>query len=486
MKATEPQQPTRAHAATATEDIRMMAGPRTKKRKIEGVVDGGSNEPAAGTAGGGAVNGPVKTDDGDGRSSADDLPPVRGSDDDDEDDVDGIGNDREDGSRKKNLPPRPPNQYDSIKRAIVTNDGQRHNLIRLIGLKSLFAKQLPKMPKEYIARLVFDRRHKSLALLSSDPQKRDTDDEIIGGICYRAYPEMRFAEIAFCAVSASQQVKGYGTKLMNLLKMHAVTEGIEYFITYADNYAIGYFKKQGFTKSVQMPKSRYQGLIKDYDGGTVMECYVHPSIDYTRIPETIEAQRKFILGRIRATTSKSDKVVYPHLPSDFKEKLESNAASSSLRGGANRAAERALAIPGVAEAGWTVADLVSMTRGTKDSDQKKHQLKSELLGLINKVSDQQFAWCFRDPVNVEEVTDYLDVVSDPIDLRTMEKRVRKGDWYKNKHMLYSDMMRMVNNCKLYNGEGSTYSDYAVQMEKYLAQIFPKKITSGVGVDGGGV
>ena len=35
---------------------------------------------------------------------------------------------------------------------------------------------------------------------------------------------------------------------MNMLKHHVVTEGIEYFITYADNYAIGYFKKQGFTK----------------------------------------------------------------------------------------------------------------------------------------------------------------------------------------------------------------------------------------------
>ena len=146
------------------------------------------------------------------------------------------------------IPPKPPNPYDSIKRAIVVNDGKRESLIRLIGLKSLFSKQLPKMPQEYIARLVFDRRHKSLALLSTDPRKKDSDDEIIGGICYRSYPEMRFAEIAFCAVSASQQVKGYGTKLMNLLKMHAVTEGVEYFITYADNYAIGYFKKQGFTK----------------------------------------------------------------------------------------------------------------------------------------------------------------------------------------------------------------------------------------------
>jgi GNAT superfamily N-acetyltransferase len=157
-------------------------------------------------------------------------------------------NTEDDIEEANDVPTLPPNEYDSIKRIIVRNDNKRESLIRLIGLKSLFAKQLPKMPKEYIARLVFDRRHKSLALLSDDPNKKYTDEEIIGGICYRSYPEMRFAEIAFCAVSASQQVKGYGTKLMNLLKMHAVTEGIEYMITYADNYAIGYFKKQGFTK----------------------------------------------------------------------------------------------------------------------------------------------------------------------------------------------------------------------------------------------
>ena len=31
---------------------------------------------------------------------------------------------------------------------------------------------------------------------------------------------------------------------MNHLKQHAKKQGIEYFVTYADNYAIGYFKKQ--------------------------------------------------------------------------------------------------------------------------------------------------------------------------------------------------------------------------------------------------
>ena len=142
------------------------------------------------------------------------------------------------------------NEYDSICYCMIQNDGKNDptTLQRLIGLKTLFAKQLPKMPKQYIARLVFDRRHKSLALLSNDPNVAGGDEEIIGSICYRPYPEMKFAEIAFCAVSASQQVKGYGTKVMNLAKRQAVSEGIEYFITYADNYAIGYFKKQGFTK----------------------------------------------------------------------------------------------------------------------------------------------------------------------------------------------------------------------------------------------
>lgn len=31
---------------------------------------------------------------------------------------------------------------------------------------------------------------------------------------------------------------------------------IEYFLTYADNYAIGYFQRQGFSKSISMPKER--------------------------------------------------------------------------------------------------------------------------------------------------------------------------------------------------------------------------------------
>jgi histone acetyltransferase len=42
----------------------------------------------------------------------------------------------------------------------VTNNGSIENGRLLIGLKNVFSKCLPNMPKEYICRLIFERRHK--------------------------------------------------------------------------------------------------------------------------------------------------------------------------------------------------------------------------------------------------------------------------------------------------------------------------------------
>jgi len=48
---------------------------------------------------------------------------------------------------------------------VVNNDGSRESFIILTGLKCIFQKQLPKMPKDYIARLVYDRTHLSMAIV---------------------------------------------------------------------------------------------------------------------------------------------------------------------------------------------------------------------------------------------------------------------------------------------------------------------------------
>lgn len=201
---------------------------------------------------------------------------------------------------------------------------------------------------------------------------------------------------------------------------------------------------------------------QDYDGGTPMECYVHPSIDFTRIPDMLHAQREFILSRVeRVATSRK---VYEPLPEGFNPGLEGVSR-------ANHAASRAMAVPGVLDAGWTMADLVAATGNGKEADRQKNVLKNELLQIVRKVEEQQFAWPFRDPVNVAEVPDYLTVVKTPIDLSTIEKRIRQDNHYKSKHMLYGDLMLMVNNCKKYNDDNSLYMQCAVSLEEYVRNIF---------------
>jgi histone acetyltransferase len=84
-------------------------------------------------------------------------------------------------------------------------------MIILTGLKNIFQKQLPKMPREYIARLVYDRAHYSMAIV-----KRGL--EVVGGITYRPFEGQKFAEIVFCAITGTEQVKvGYLSFLRGVL-----------------------------------------------------------------------------------------------------------------------------------------------------------------------------------------------------------------------------------------------------------------------------
>lgn len=137
-----------------------------------------------------------------------------------------------------------------VKALYVVNDGEPESGKTLISLKNIFSKCLPNMPKTYISRLVFDRRHRSVVI-------RRSNGKVLAGITYRPFHDKKFAEIAFCAVAQTLQVSGFGTRLMNWTKHFArEKDGMEYFLTYADNAAVGYFAKQGFTKFQTMPKDR--------------------------------------------------------------------------------------------------------------------------------------------------------------------------------------------------------------------------------------
>jgi len=69
-------------------------------------------------------------------------------------------------------------------------------------------------------------------------------------------------------------------------------QNIYHFLTYADEYAIGYFKKQGFSKEIKVPRSGYVGYIKDYEGATLMGCELNPRIPYTEFSNIIRKQKE--------------------------------------------------------------------------------------------------------------------------------------------------------------------------------------------------
>uniref|UniRef100_A0A4W6CTR1 histone acetyltransferase n=1 Tax=Lates calcarifer TaxID=8187 RepID=A0A4W6CTR1_LATCA len=309
-------------------------------------------------------------------------------------------------------------------------------LMWLVGLQNVFSHQLPRMPKEYITRLVFDPKHKTLALIK--------DGRVIGGICFRMFPTQGFTEIVFCAVTSNEQVKGYGTHLMNHLKEYHIKHNILYFLTYADEYAIGYFKKQGFSKDIKVPKSRYLGYIKDYEGATLMECELNPRIPYTELSHIIKRQKEIIKKLIERKQSQIRKV-YPGLTC-FKEGVRQIPVES---------------IPGIRETGWKPSNK-DKGKEVKDPDVLYNMLKN----LLAQIKTHPDAWPFMEPVKKSEAPDYYEIIRFPIDLKTMTERL-KNRYYVTKKLFIADLQRIITNCREYNPPDSEYCKCANTLEKFF-------------------
>ncbi|XP_036926574.1 histone acetyltransferase KAT2B isoform X2 [Sturnira hondurensis] len=309
-------------------------------------------------------------------------------------------------------------------------------LMWLVGLQNVFSHQLPRMPKEYITRLVFDPKHKTLALIK--------DGRVIGGICFRMFPSQGFTEIVFCAVTSNEQVKGYGTHLMNHLKEFHIKHDILNFLTYADEYAIGYFKKQGFSKEIKIPKTKYVGYIKDYEGATLMGCELNPQIPYTEFSVIIKKQKEIIKKLIERKQAQIRKV-YPGL-SCFKDGVRQIPIES---------------IPGIRETGWKQS-AKEKSKEPKDSD----QLYSTLKSILQQVKSHQSAWPFMEPVKRTEAPGYYEVIRFPMDLKTMSERL-KNRYYVSKKLFMADLQRVFTNCKEYNPPESEYYKCANVLEKFF-------------------
>jgi len=323
----------------------------------------------------------------------------------------------------------------------LTERVPKQTMLWLIALQNVFSHQLPRMPKEYITRLVFDPKHKTLALIK--------DGRPIGGICFRMFSSQGFTEIVFCAVTSNEQVKGYGTHLMNHLKDYHIRNGIFHFLTFADEFAIGYFKKQGFSKDIKLSKSVYQGYIKDYEGATLMGCELNPKIVYTEFSAVVRRQKEILKKLIERKQAQIRKV-HPGLTC-FKDGVRDIPIES---------------IPGIIEAGWVPPPERINSRTNRVDLSDSDALFSALKTILNATKNHQSSWPFQIPVDRKVVPDYYDHIKYPMDLKTMNDRW-KANYYCNKRLFIADMKRMFANCRAYNAPDTEYYNCANALEKYV-------------------
>ena len=255
---------------------------------------------------------------------------------------------------------------------------------------------------------------------------------------------------------------------MNKLKDHCKDQGLQYFLTYVDNNAIGYFKKQGFNMALKMPMEKWKEYIKDYDGGTLMEAYCNPMIDYSNLSEIIKQQKnkikefasKFLNVKTKHSFSELEKVIK-------KEKLENNSYKK-IKTGEDKyqyeiTEELFNAIPGMKESGWEYSDYKKQLEIEKEGN---INFITQCRNIINKLKKNKNSWPFREPVNEEQVQDYYKKIKEPMDLQTLEKGLESGN-YKSKNTFVKDLRKIFDNARTYNKPGSIYHRYATALENSI-------------------
>ncbi|KAK4238864.1 histone acetyltransferase [Achaetomium macrosporum] len=336
-------------------------------------------------------------------------------------------------SLQKRAAPEEPNTTSDSKRIKTSHDGSpkldmqpqaeavpgEESIIILTGLKCLLQKQLPKMPKDYIARLVYNRTHLSIAIM-----KRPL--EVIGGITYREFRRRKFAEIVFWAVSSDQQVKGYGAYMMAHLKDYVKATG------------------PGFTKEITLDKSVWMGYIKDYEGGMLMQFSMLPRIRYLEAGRMLLKQKETVLAKIRAL-SKS------HIIHQPPRQWTANGATTPID---------PLSIPGIRATGWS-PDMDALARVPRHGPHF-----NELRRFLYQIQNHKQAWPFLTPVNTDEVPDYYNVITSPMDLSTMEEKLER-DLYVTPKDLVADLKLIFSKCRQYNDATTVYTKCAVKIEKYM-------------------
>ncbi|KAK2175125.1 hypothetical protein NP493_746g01035 [Ridgeia piscesae] len=92
--------------------------------------------------------------------------------------------------------------------------------------------------------------------------------------------------------------------------------------------------------------------------------------------------------------------------------------------------------------------------------------------VLSLVRQRRDAWPFRHPVDEEFAPGYQAVIQCPMDLETMEKKLRNGE-YVFRDQFAADFNLIFDNCRKYNGPVNDYTLLANKLEKFVKRVMEK-------------
>ncbi|KAJ2079968.1 hypothetical protein H4R24_003403 [Coemansia sp. RSA 988] len=92
-------------------------------------------------------------------------------------------------------------------------------------------------------------------------------------------------------------------------------------------------------------------------------------------------------------------------------------------------------------------------------------LQSSLQRLVSRIRKRDSYGFFLEPVDTNVITDYLNVIKQPMDLGTMRRKV-ETEAYRSIDEFRQDLLLVCNNARQYNGAGSIYARSADRMQEY--------------------
>ena len=150
--------------------------------------------------------------------------------------------------------------------------------------------------------------------------------------------------------------------------------------TYADNLAIGYFKKQGFQKNIQVPREISTGYLKDYDGSTMMECLIDPCVSYSEISGEIKDQKKYIIEYVKSLVNNYTKYDKENITFATEKDKDSNG---------NPTIEFIEKLPGIYNSRWTKDEYMESLKRPNGTS-----FKSSCKKILDQLVKHKSSWPF--------------------------------------------------------------------------------------------